>query len=225
MSMEKKHRRNKIIVLLEGLEGIGLILVCILLWRVLRYLLRDLGATQEERDKEWPGDKILERVDRTFTRAVDIDATPENIWPWIVQIGRDKAGFYSYELVENLAGLQVTNREAILPEFQTLKEGDLISFNPNGEGVYANTLKPNEYLVCRTWKDESEVEEKRPVSKDSWSFYIVNNGGSNSRLIIRSCKETLRPDLMDVIITLLFMDPIDFVMEYKMIRTIKRLAE
>ena len=225
MSSEKERGRSKLTVFLEGLEGIALIIICTVLWRILRYLLQNLGAKQEERDKEWPGDALLDRADRTFTRAIDIAAAPENIWPWIVQIGREKAGFYSYELLENLAGFRVTNREAILPEFQTLREGEFIAFHPNGQGVYADTVEPNEYLILRNWKDESEIEEKRPLSKDTWSLYIVKGGEHKSRLVVRSCKETLRPDFLHVIVTLLFTDPVDFVMEYKMMRTIKRLAE
>ena len=225
MVIEKDHGRNKLTVFLEGLEGVALIIVCTLFWRILRYLLRNLGATQEESDKEWPGDALLDRADRIFTRAVEIDAAPENIWRWIVQIGRDKAGFYSYELIENLAGFRVTNRETILPEFQTLEEGEFISFHPNGQGVYVDTVKSNEFLVCRSWKDESEIEAKMPVSKGTWSLYIVKDGELKSRLSIRSCEETLRPGFLHVIVILLFIDPIDFVMEYKMMRTIKRLAE
>jgi len=225
MTTEKEYGRDKLTVLLEGLEGAVLIVVCTVLWVILRYLLRNLGATQEERDKVWLGDSLLDRIDRTFTRAIEIDAAPENIWPWIVQIGRDKAGFYSYEFIENLAGFDVTNRETILPEFKTLKDGEFISLHPNGEGVYADSVKPNECLVCRTWKDESELEEKRPVTKGTWSIYIEKDGNDKSRLIVRTCIETLRPDLLYVLGTLLFMDPIDFVMEYKMMRTIKRLAE
>lgn len=225
MSTEKEQGRSKLTVFLEGLEGAALIIICTLLWRIIRYILRNLGATREEQDKEWPGDALLDRIDRTFTRAIDIDAEPEQIWPWIVQIGREKAGFYSYELVENLAGFRVTNRETILPEFQTLTEGEFISIHPNGQGMYAAMVKPNEYLVCRTWKDELEIMEKSPVSKGTWSFYIVNAGEHKSRLIHRTCLETLRPDFFYVITTLLFTDPVHFVMEYKMMRTIKRLAE
>ena len=225
MGTEKVQERSKLTVLLEGLEGAALIIVCTVLWRILRYLLRNLGSTQEERDKEWPGDALLERTDRTFTRAIDIDAAPEDIWPWIVQIGREKAGFYSYELIENLAGFRVENRETILPEFQTLREGEFISFHPNGQGVYAAMVKPKELLVCRNWKDERDIDEKCPASKGTWSIYIVKIGRRKSRLIIRSCLETLRPDFTYVITTILFMDPVDFVMEYKMMRTIKRLAE
>lgn len=212
-------------IILEGFEGFILIIVCTLFWPILRYILRNIGTTLEEREREWPGDTLLERADRTSTRAINIDTNPQNIWPWIVQIGRDKAGFYSYEAVENLAGLDVKNRETIVPEFQTLREGEFISLHPNGQGVYADKIKPNEHLICRDWKDDSKIEELRPVSKKTWSFYIVQVNADRSRLIIRSCEETLRPDFLHVLVTLLFMDPIDFVMEYKMLRTIKRLTE
>lgn len=225
MSTEAAGGRGKLTVLLEGLEGIALIVVCTVLWRVLRYFLQNMGATQEERDKEWPGDALHEHIDHASTRAIDIDAAPEQIWPWIVQIGRDKAGFYSYELVENLAGFRVTNREVVLPQYQTLREGEYVSLHPSGEGVYVGMVKPYEYLVFRTWESESWIEEKRPTSKGTWSLYIVKAGERKSRLIIRSCKESLRPDFVQVILTLLFMDPVDFVMETKMMRTIKRLAE
>ncbi len=217
--------RSGLTVLLEGLEGITLIIICTVLWRILRYFLQNLGATKEERDKDWPGDALHDHIDHASTHAIEIDADPEQIWPWIVQIGRDKAGFYSYELVENLAGFRVTNRETLLPEYQTLSEGEFISLHPNGEGVYVAMVKPPELLVCKTWESESELEEKRFSSKDTWSLYIVKGGERKSRLIVRSCKESLRPDFVQVILTLLFKDPVDFVMERKMMRTIKRLAE
>jgi len=225
MSTEQEKKRNKLTVILEGLEGFGLIMVCILFWPILRYILRNIGTTLDERDDEWPGDTLLDRSDRTSTRAIDIEAAPEKIWPWIVQIGRDKAGFYSYEALDNLAGLNVKNKETILQEFQTLREGEFISLHPNGQGIYADRIKPNEFLICKDWKDDSKIEELRPVCKKTWSFYIVRVTKHKSRLIIRSCEETLRPDFLHILVTILFMDPIDFVMEYKMLRTLKRLAE
>ena len=216
--------RSKSILILEGLEGLLLTIVCILLWPILRYSLRNIGATKEERERDWPGDALLDRIDRSSTRAIEINAGAESIWPWIVQIGREKAGFYSYEVLENLAGLDIKNRESIVPEFQNLSEGELIQFHPNGQGLYVDTIKPDEFLLFRSWKDETEIEELRPVSKNTWCFYIVKLSERKSKLIIRSSEETLRPDFLHVISTLIIMDPIDFVMEYKMLRTIKRLV-
>jgi len=69
------------------------------------------------------------------TRAVEIHAPAENVWPWIVQFGFGKAGFYSYELLERLVGIPVTNNETIEASMQSLAVGDEVLLHPKAPGI------------------------------------------------------------------------------------------
>jgi hypothetical protein len=82
------------------------------------------GATDEEVRGPMPGDDILAKPSFNATRAVTIKASPDRVWPWIVQIGYDRAGFYSYDLFDH--GARPSSRR-IVPEFQQLKVGDWVA--------------------------------------------------------------------------------------------------
>ena len=83
------------------------------------------GATDEELERPMPGDEIVARSTFNATRAVTIEARPEEIWPYIVQIGMTRAGWYSYDLLDNLGR---PSARRILPQFQNLmKVGDVWS--------------------------------------------------------------------------------------------------
>jgi hypothetical protein len=101
------------------------------------------GATEEEATRVLAGDEICEDANFSPTRAITIDASPEDVWPWIVQIGYKRAGFYSYDSIDN-AG--IPSAERILPEFQDVKVGDRIPLDRSG-AVLVRTLEPNRLLV------------------------------------------------------------------------------
>ena len=75
------------------------------------------GATDQELAMALPGDEMVQRPHFNFTRAVTIQARPEEIWPWLVQIGYGRAGWYSYDLLDNLGR---PSAERIIPELQQL---------------------------------------------------------------------------------------------------------
>ena len=81
------------------------------------------GATDEEVAQPMPGDEVVAKADLTVTRAITIHAPPEDIWPWLVQIGSGRAGWYSYDRIDN-AG--VPSATEIIPELQHLEVGDLV---------------------------------------------------------------------------------------------------
>jgi hypothetical protein len=103
------------------------------------------GATGEEVTADLPGDGIVERPHLCATRAIDIVAPPEAIWPWLVQMGGyTRAGWYSYDHVDN-AGRPSADR--IILELQRLRVGDVLPTAPNGEGFTVERLVPNRHLV------------------------------------------------------------------------------
>jgi hypothetical protein len=112
--------------------------------------------------------------DPTFnaTRAVTIKARPEEIWPWIVQIGVNRAGWYSYDLLDNLGR---PSARRILPQFQNTKAGDVIPMSPDGtQGPYVKDFEQDRWML---WWDQ-----KGGMSW-CWGLYPVDE--AHTRLITR----------------------------------------
>jgi len=85
------------------------------------------GATDEEVTEALPGDEISSG-DPGVTHAITIDAPPKDVWPWVLQIGQDRGGFYSYTFLENLIGCEMKNIAKIVPEWQNRAVGDTVWF-------------------------------------------------------------------------------------------------
>lgn len=81
------------------------------------------GATEEEVRRELPGDDVVPEASNFSTRAITIEAPAEDVWPWLVQIGWNRGGFYSYNWVENLMGGDLHNAELIHPRVAGHKGG------------------------------------------------------------------------------------------------------
>lgn len=102
------------------------ILGCLYRWWVRPAQLR-WGATQDELSRSFPDDQLVHNPDFDATRAITIAATPEKVWPWIVQMGFGRAGYYGYDLIENLgAPTGIRSARSILAEFQDPKAGDVL---------------------------------------------------------------------------------------------------
>jgi len=84
------------------------------------------GATPQETRGEVAGDDLMPEPDIVATRAVEIDAPPSAIWPWLVQMGPGRGGAYTYDWIERRLGIDIHNSDRIIPEFQHLKVGDEI---------------------------------------------------------------------------------------------------
>ena len=88
------------------------------------------GATGEELAASLPGDDLIPNPCLTATRAISIPTPPARVWPWIVQLGQDRGGFYSYDFLENLAGCDIHSAVSIVPEWQDLEVGDAVRLHP-----------------------------------------------------------------------------------------------
>lgn len=93
-----------------------------------------------------PGDELVPHADIVATRSVDIAALPEEVWPWLAQLGQDKAGFYSWTALENLAGIDMPEVHRIVPEWQGLSVGDPVKFS-DGLAAIAAIVEPPYVLV------------------------------------------------------------------------------
>jgi hypothetical protein len=214
--------RSTLRFLLESLEGLALAPLIIGTWALSRRWLANWGSTPGERDRAWPGDDLAPAAIETYTRGIAISAPAEVVWEWVVQFGLDRAGFYSYELFERLVGIPVRNVEAILPEHQQLPVGSEIKLHPKAPGIPVGAAAEARHL-CFGETDEAGAGAADP--RRSWSIYIEPDSPTSCRLLLRSCIEGLRAPTLPKRVGLALDRPIDFVMEQRMLRTIRRLAE
>ena len=179
------------------------------------------GATPEEVSRPLPGDGFAPDRFLDETRAITIDAPPSAVWPWIVQVGYGRAGWYSYDAVERLmlAGRYVEGRSAtrIHPELQHLRVGDDIPFAPRARFPVV-VLEPERVLALGS----------------GWQFVIEELPGDRSRLLVRTlgpgwARGFLGPygwlRLLGTAIDRVVGEPLHFAMERKMMLGIKQRAE
>jgi hypothetical protein len=150
-----------------------------------------------------PGDELVERPGIQTTRAVTVEVPVEAVWPWLAQIGQDRAGFYSYEWLENLAGCRMRNADRIHPEWQQRAVGETVLLHP------ASGLKLLRF------------EPPRVYALDGGWHFVLEPLGARTRLIARG---RYRRGLVSVAYGLLLEIP-HFVMERKMLLGIKERAE
>ena len=172
------------------------------------------GATDEEVSERFPGDELVEHPNSEATHAITIDAPVAEVWPWLVQIGRDRGGFYSYAWLENMVGCQLKNADRILPEFQRLGVGDTVRLHPQAPPLPVLICEPPRTLVLGNNMDYP----------GTWGFYLKEVDGKTTRLVIRG-RGDLKPGLINWLGAHLLLEPAHFIMERKMMLGIKSRAE
>lgn len=224
---------SRALLLVSGSLATGI--AAYLAWRprMLRW-----GTEGEEATQPLPGDENLPHPWLQSTRAITIDAPPERVWPWIVQMGIYRAGFYTHDRVERLLfharyveGKHSATR--IHPELQDLEVGDLV---PYGAGVYSpvSRLEPNHHLVA------GEAFVLRPLPGNRTRFLIRYRGngylsaafeglGADAPTAVKMFAFAARhvPGLMLLIrgLDLFIGDPLHHYMEVGVLRGTKARAE
>jgi hypothetical protein len=146
--------------------------------------VRGWGLDPGESELPLPGDDLIADPSHVETRGISIDAPVSKVWPWLVQMGFGRAGWYSYEMLDNRS-----SAEGVLPQFQTLAVGDIMPTHPGG-GFLVKVVEPEKALVLYTdtelLRSQAERTEKEsyPEVKASWGFYLQPEGGT-TRLIER----------------------------------------
>lgn len=143
------------------------------------------GASIEETSAPMPGDELVMSPNIGYTRGISVNASPEQIYPWIVQIGAEKGGWYSYEWFEtNVLRCQNTNADRIHEEWQGLKVGDKVKMCPDEN-------MPPAYLVARMDPGQAIVLGHQEGDKwvEVWQFVLVPQQDGSTRLVIRSRSE------------------------------------
>jgi hypothetical protein len=170
----------------------------------LRPWSRRWGATYEEVMIPLPGDELVETPGIVMTRAVTVAAPIAEVWAWLAQIGQDRAGFYSYEWLENLAGCRMHNADRIHPEWQHRAVGDVVLLHP------ATGLKVARFEPCRSFAFDG-----------GWYFALEPRDDTSTRLLARSRVPRGLPSLAYAF----FIEGPHFIMERKMLLGIKARAE
>jgi hypothetical protein len=176
---------------------------------MLRKSIANWGATDSEASARLPGDELLEDADGISTRAIEIDAPPATVWPWLAQMGPSpRGGAYTYDWIENLLGLDMHSADRVLPEFQHPQVGDTIDFGPNV--MRLDRVDAGRVLAWRSGD-----------GKWVWTFVLEPHDGG-TRLISRN---RFRLSTFAARIGALPMEPGSLVMERKMLRGVKQRAE
>lgn len=211
-----------------GLRAAALLGTLAVLLAVLLTLVRpwytSWGASAGERNAPLPGN--LHGAIPSETRAIDVAASAEHVFAWVAQLGQDRAGFYSFELLEDLAGCEMPNLRHLDPSLQHWSEGDKLWMYPPGElgGVGHATLlyhEPGSALVFGT-RAPGAAWDSRPTG--TWSFIVKPTGASSSRLLVRA-GGTSAPGLLGVAFNRTVFEPLHFAMERRMLEGIAGLAE
>ncbi|MGI9625338.1 MAG: hypothetical protein ACR2QM_00765 [Longimicrobiales bacterium] len=214
--------RSRVRFALESVEAVIVTVATVLTWPVSKRWLRNWGALAGERDRDWLGDALVSESHSSYTRAISVEAAPEDVWPWLVQFGLGKAGFYSYELLERIAGIPVRNVESIVPRFQTLSVGDEVRLHPKAPGIPVAILGEGRHICFGDLGEEPQ--HANPEPKRSWSMYLEPGDGHQTRLILRGCIESPPNPSLARRLGGMLEEPVDFIMEQRMLRTLKRLA-
>lgn len=182
--------RGKVVGVWRRRAVIGLVDIVILVGFALTLhqpWLEQWGSTPAEQTETFPGDDIAAGASAVYTRSISIAAPPSEVWPWLVQMGQDKAGFYSFDWAETLFTDPMRNASTIHPEWQQLEVGDLVHPFPPERGLASwrvRQLEPEQFLMLAT-------------DDDDWSlaFDLRAASGGQTRLVSRFRSE---PNWMNV---------------------------
>jgi hypothetical protein len=170
------------------------------------------GATDAEVRSSMPGDDIVPKASFNATRAVTIDAPPEMVWPWIVQMGYRRAGFYTYAILDN-AGYESADR--ILDQYQPPKIGDWVPMAKKVNDTTAFKVKAFEIHEWLLWE--------KPDSTLAWKLIPLEGG--RTRLISRLKQRYTWEKPGMAIFTLVLLEFGDFPMMRRVLKGIKVRAE
>jgi len=125
-----------------------------------RTAFRSWGIDPDEAQQKLPGDELVSEAEAVDTRGIDIAAPPADVWPWLVQMGYGRAGWYSYDELD----MDRPSADRIVPELQKLEVGDLLPTHPGG-GFEVRIVEPKKALVV--YADRAIVEAQAEAAKAS----------------------------------------------------------
>lgn len=178
---------------------------------VLKSIITTWGASAADRSLSMAGDSPALTI--TSTRAILIDAPKSAVWQWLMQLGADRGGFYSYTFIEQALGYKTRHQDLIAPEFKTLAVGDLV----RGSITPDSSIVPYNFRVVYVKAEDTFV-------LDQWgSFLLQAVNDQQTRLIIRT--QVAKPTHTWQQITNAIITPLHFIMERRTLIGLKARAE
>jgi hypothetical protein len=188
--------------------------LAVLYWFPVRRWFSRWGTTDEDLTRTMAGDPIIVHPTHSATHALTVDAIPQDIWPWLMQMGYRRGGLYSYDWLDRLFGyLDRPSTSRVLPEFQQLAVGDVIPLG-RGKGFPVTTIEPFRALVLSDVNDGFQWV---------WQFGLYPLDERRTRLVSRGtqrCVNTVGNWLF-----MRVMEPAAFIMTRRMLLGLKQRAE
>lgn len=186
------------------------------------------GATEEEVAGPYPGSDLVSGGKRSATMAVTINAPPSRLWPWLVQMGCGRAGWYSWDRLDNGGA---PSAERIHPEWQEIAVSDHLASSPSGSTWFeVAALEPARFLALRASFDlrgrpfDPAGPRPRSYTDSLWGFLLREFPGERTRLVV-SGYGSARPRAVQAIIAFIFWEPAHWIMQARQFANLKRRAE
>lgn len=199
--------------------------------QLLRPRLARWGATEQEVSGPYPGAECVPGGERALTMAVTIDAPPQDVWPWLVQLGGDRAGWYTWDLLDN-AG--VPSSREVRPEWQDRAVGDRLQMRvPGGAMIDAYRvaiLEPPRFLGLYGLTDlrghglDPDRPRPRAYMEGLWGFQLRELAGGRTRLVI-SGHQAMRPRSLERFYDYWVYVPVVWIMQSRMLAVLKSNVE
>ena len=194
------------------------------------------GATDAEVRRSLPGDDLVPDPKCGYTQAITIKAPVSEVWPWLVQIGYKRAGWYSHDFLHRLMGIagcvddERHSAKRIIPELQDLKVGDVVEIAP-GMGYVVVGLEPEHVLILQSRLDIGKwqsVSSSDPLPEkylsSSWVWFFEETDERTTRLIVR-VRSDYSPGMLSTLSTGISNELGSLVMQPKTLRVLKQRAE
>jgi uncharacterized protein YndB with AHSA1/START domain len=217
-----------------------ILLVIVILGFSLLFFLVDYGknylASEKTAKMPLPGDDLLKDNEKVFqfTKEITIDAPPAKVWPYLAQMGQEKAGFYSYELLEKIFTFDIHNTYEIMDKWQDVKPGDWLYYHQMGIGSEIIKVEKGHYFTSLS--DSRKQPKKKgtafalnvlPGGAFAWTWnFIVQELPGSKTLLIQRCHNYFRPaNFFTKAFILFFLGVPSLFMTSKQMEVVKACAE
>lgn len=210
---------------LIGLGVVGMVSAVEAYRLIVRPWQRQWGASDDEAHRALPGDERIVHPDITWTRAITTRATAAEVWPWLVQIGQGRGGYYSYPWLEWLMGVKTSCANVVNPALGGLRVGDVIPAEPGGSDYRVLALEPARSLVLGSQPQArtSAWSLARLYPAFTWVFALDEQADGQTRLIMRMRSRASQAPLAALATPIV--DVGAFFIKRKMLLGIKQRAE
>ena len=178
------------------------------------------GATSYEQSRVLPGDQFVTNGTQA-THAITINAPSSLVWKWVAQLGQDRGGFYSYDLLENMVGCKMPTVDFLRPDEQSWKSGDRLWMYPPAYGIEVSGAPLQTYIPGKVL---GFATTQNTIGDSSWTFFVDPISASQTRLLIRS-RAAYETSVLHKVFNALFFDQAHFAMERRMMIGIKQMSE